>query len=66
MYAKKEAVSVVALSRINQLNNLVESVARGNGNRKKTFLSITLENQKSTYSSAFNSLTINFQHMFFI
>ena len=51
MYAKKEAVSVVALSRINQLNNLVESVARGNGNRKKTFLSITLENQKSTYSS---------------
>ena len=44
MYAKKEVVSVVVLSRVKQMNNLVESVAQGNGDRKKTFLPVTLEN----------------------
>ena len=44
MYAKKEVVSVVVFSRVKQMNNLVESVARGNGDREKTFLSVTLEN----------------------
>ena len=44
VYAKKEVISVVVLSRVKQMNNLVESVARENGDRRKTFLSVTLKN----------------------
>ena len=44
VYAKKEkTVLVGVLSRVKQRNNLVKSVAWGNGDRKKTCLSVTLE-----------------------